>query len=50
MADFTVRRADFGYFVPPADETGTGSPRVERCRGDVVDHLQGMLLFDRAPG
>ena len=24
MADVTVRRVDFGYFVRPAEETGTG--------------------------
>ena len=50
MADVTVRRADFGYFVRPAEETGTGSPRVEPCLGYVVDHPQGMLLFDTGMG
>jgi hypothetical protein len=28
MADVKVRRVHFGYFVRPAEETGTGAPRV----------------------
>jgi glyoxylase-like metal-dependent hydrolase (beta-lactamase superfamily II) len=50
MADITVRRIDFGYFVRPAEETGTGEPRVEPCLGYVVAHAQGMLLFDTGMG
>jgi N-acyl homoserine lactone hydrolase len=50
MADVTVRRVDFGYFVRPAEETGTGRPRVEPCLGYVVDHPRGMLLFDTGMG
>lgn len=50
MLDITVRRVDFGYFVRPAAETGTGSPRVEPCLGYVVDHPQGMILFDTGMG
>jgi len=50
MAGVTVRRVDFGYFVRPAAETGTGKPRVEPCLGYVVDHPQGMLLFDTGMG
>ena len=50
MTDITVRRVDFGYFVRPAEETGTGGPRVEPCLGYVVDHAQGMLLFDTGMG
>ncbi len=50
MADVTVRRVDFGYFVRPAEETGTGSPRVEPCLGYVVSHPRGMLLFDTGMG
>jgi N-acyl homoserine lactone hydrolase len=50
MADIAVRRVDFGYFVRPAEETGTGRPRVEPCLGYVVDHPQGMLLFDTGMG
>ena len=50
MADIAVRRVDFGYFVRPAEQTGTGHPRVEPCLGYVVDHPQGMLLFDTGMG
>jgi N-acyl homoserine lactone hydrolase len=50
MTDVTVRRIDFGYFVRPAEETGTGSPRVEPCLGYVVDHPGGTLLFDTGMG
>ena len=50
MAEIVVRRVDFGYFVRPAEETGTGAPRVEPCLGYVVDHPQGMLLFDTGMG
>ena len=50
MAGLTVRRIDFGYFVRPAQETGTGGPRVEPCLGYVVDHPQGMILFDTGMG
>jgi N-acyl homoserine lactone hydrolase len=49
-ADVTVRRVDFGYFVRPAQETGTGGPRVEPCLGYVVSHPQGMILFDTGMG
>jgi N-acyl homoserine lactone hydrolase len=50
MADVLVRRVDFGYFVRPAEETGTGSARVEPCLGYVVDHPAGMFLFDTGMG
>lgn len=50
MTDIAVRRVDFGYFVRPAEQTGTGHPRVEPCLGYVVDHPQGMLLFDTGMG
>jgi N-acyl homoserine lactone hydrolase len=50
MADVRVRRADFGYFVRPAEETGTGQPRVEPCLGYVVGHAQGTVLFDTGMG
>jgi N-acyl homoserine lactone hydrolase len=45
-----VRRLDFGYFVRPAEETGTGSPRVESCLGYVVEHAGGLLLMDTGMG
>ncbi len=41
---------DFGYFVRPAAETGDGLPRVEPCLGYLVDHADGMLLFDTGMG
>lgn len=50
MAGPHVRRLDFGYFVPPAEETGTGSPRVEPCLGYVVEHGDGLLLMDTGMG
>jgi N-acyl homoserine lactone hydrolase len=45
-----VRRVDFGYFVRPPEETGTGMPRVEPCLGYLVGHPDGMLLFDTGMG
>jgi N-acyl homoserine lactone hydrolase len=45
-----VRRVDFGYFVRPGSETGTGAPRVEPCLGYLVEHAGGVLLFDTGMG
>ncbi len=45
-----VRRVDFGYFVRPAEETGTGSSRVEPCLGYLVEHPDGLLLMDTGMG
>ncbi len=50
MPEVTVRRIDFGYFVRPAAETGTGRPRVEPCLGYLVRHAGGVLLFDTGMG
>lgn len=50
MGDIAVRRVDFGYFVRPMEETGTGSPRVEPCLGYLVEHPDGVLLFDTGMG
>jgi len=50
MADLAVRRVDFGYFVRPAEETGTGTPRVEPCLGYLVSHPAGLLLVDTGMG
>ncbi len=50
MTDPAVRRVDFGYFVRPAEETGTGLPRVEPCLGYLVDHPAGLLLVDTGMG
>lgn len=45
-----VRRVDFGHFIRPAEETGTGSARVEPCLGYLVDHPDGLLLLDTGMG
>jgi len=50
MVALAVRRVDFGYFVRPAEETGTGSPRVEPCLGYAVDTPDGLLLLDTGMG
>ncbi len=50
MGEATVRRVDFGYFVRPSEETGTGMARVEPCLGYLVGHPDGMLLFDTGMG
>ncbi|MDA8318594.1 MAG: MBL fold metallo-hydrolase [Actinomycetota bacterium] len=50
MPEMTVQRLDFGYFVRPAAETGTGQPRVEPCLGYLVRHAGGVLLFDTGMG
>lgn len=50
MADISLRRVDFGYFVRPAEETGTGRSRVEPCLGYLVVHPDGLLLFDTGMG
>lgn len=50
MDEVTVRRVDFGYFVRPAAETGTGHPRVEPCLGYLVGHPDGMVLLDTGMG
>src|SRR5260370_31847536 len=46
----TVRRIDFGYFLRPADETGTGKPRVEPLLGYAIVHRDGVVLFDTGLG
>ncbi|MGH9063792.1 MAG: MBL fold metallo-hydrolase [Acidimicrobiales bacterium] len=50
MSDPTVRRVDFGYFVRPAEETGTAWPRVEPCLGYLVSHAGGLVLVDTGMG
>jgi len=50
MVSTTVTQLDYGYFVRPAAETGTGSPRVEPCLGYLVRHPDGLLLFDTGMG
>jgi N-acyl homoserine lactone hydrolase len=48
--DIGVRRVDLGYFVRPAEETGTGISRVEPCLGYLIDHPGGLLLLDTGMG
>ena len=50
MGGVTVRRVDFGYFVRPPGETGTEAFRVEPCLGYVIEHPDGVLLFDTGMG
>jgi N-acyl homoserine lactone hydrolase len=45
-----VRRVDFGYFVRPSSETGTGAPRVEPVLGYLVRQDERWLLFDTGIG
>jgi N-acyl homoserine lactone hydrolase len=45
-----VVRLDLGTFVRPAEETGTGRPRVEAVLGYVVRTPAGLLLLDTGLG
>jgi N-acyl homoserine lactone hydrolase len=45
-----VRRLDLGTFVRPAEESGTGRPRVEAVYGYVVRTPGGVLLLDTGLG
>ena len=45
-----VRRLDLGTFVRPAEETGTGQPRVEAVLAYVVRTPAGVLLLDTGLG
>jgi N-acyl homoserine lactone hydrolase len=45
-----VRRVNFGYFIRPAEETGTGQPRVEPVLGYLVRQAGRWLLFDTGIG
>lgn len=45
-----VRRIPLGSFVRPAEETGTGRPRVEGVYGYLVRHPHGLLLLDTGIG
>ena len=50
VAGIGIRRVDFGYFVRPAAETGTGADRAEPCFGYLIDHPDGPLLIDTGMG
>ncbi len=45
-----VRRLDFGTFVRPAAETGSGQPRVEAVYGYLVRTPAGLMLMDTGLG
>lgn len=45
-----VRRLDFGTFVRPAQETGTGQARVEAVHGYAVPHERGLIIVDTGLG
>lgn len=50
MTSAVVHRIDFGYFIRPAEETGTGAPRVDPCLGYLVEHPDRLLLVDTGMG
>jgi N-acyl homoserine lactone hydrolase len=45
-----IRRIDLGYFIRPAEETGTDTPRVEPCLGYVLRLDEGLLVLDTGMG
>jgi N-acyl homoserine lactone hydrolase len=45
-----VRRLDLGTFVRPAEETGTGQPRIEAVYAYLVSTPSGFLLLDTGLG
>ncbi|MFJ6808451.1 MBL fold metallo-hydrolase [Streptomyces anulatus] len=45
-----VRRLDLGYFIRPASEVGGPQPRVEPVLAYLVQHDNGLLLFDTGIG
>lgn len=49
-SEISISRLDFGYFVRPAEETGSTAPRVEPVLGFVVQQAKGMMLFDSGMG
>ena len=50
MLTSDVRRLPLGTFVRPAEETGTGTPRVEAVYGYLVRHDRGLILLDTGLG
>jgi len=49
-SEISVLRLDFGYFVRPAEETGSTAPRIEPVLGYVVQHPKGTVLLDSGMG
>ncbi len=45
-----VMRLPLGTFVRPAQETGTGQPRVEAVYGYLIRHRRGLVLLDTGLG
>lgn len=45
-----VVRLDFGTFVRPAEETGTGQPRIEAVYGYLLRTPAGLMLMDTGLG
>jgi N-acyl homoserine lactone hydrolase len=50
MSEISIRRVDFGYFLRPPAETGTDHSRAEPALGYLVEHPDGVLLFDTGLG
>jgi N-acyl homoserine lactone hydrolase len=50
VTEINVHRVNFGYFVRPTEETGTGAPRAEPCLGYLIEHPDGLLLVDTGMG
>ncbi|MGW8885906.1 N-acyl homoserine lactonase family protein [Streptomyces sp. NPDC055749] len=48
--NMAVHRLDLGYFVRPASETGGPQPRVEPVLAYLVQHDNGLILFDTGIG
>jgi N-acyl homoserine lactone hydrolase len=47
--ELAVHRIDFGYFIRPAEETGT-EPRAEPCLGYVIAHPDAVVVVDTGMG
>ena len=50
VAEVTVRRVDFGWFIRPGSETLDGRARVEPVLGYLIEHPRGRLLVDSGMG
>jgi N-acyl homoserine lactone hydrolase len=50
MRTHEVTRLLLGTFVRPAEETGTGQPRVEAVFGYLIQHNRGHVLLDTGLG
>ena len=50
MLTHDIERLSLGTFVRPAEETGTGHPRVEAVYGYLIRHDRGLVLLDTGLG